>query len=149
MTLEEIIQNLTDIQTEAEEGVCYVTDHDSETLKAAIKSLEAWGGIKRDIEKIQRENSDNYGTELEVAKYDAYNDCLDIVQEHLTEIQKDNIERLYEINYTRHDGTSGGYKGTSKEAFDAEIKKCNQQGYDYNVKIVKSYDTREEIDYDR
>ena len=60
-----------------------------EALSMAIRSLEAWEKLWQEIEQLQKDNSNHYGNEVETAKYDAYDDCLDVIDKHLKEVEND------------------------------------------------------------
>lgn len=43
---------------------------------------EALNKIRAEIERLQKEQSNHYGNETETAKYDSYDDCLDVIDKY-------------------------------------------------------------------
>lgn len=45
------------------------------------------------------------------------------------------MKKTYEVRYIRNDGTVGSYCGDDKEFYDAEIKNCENCGWEYTATI--------------
>lgn len=88
MKINELINNL---KAEIEWGDPYEIDKDS--LSLAIEGLEAIGDIRDEIEQLQIKYSNFWGNDVEAAKYRAYDECLDVIDEHVEKIEmKDDEE---------------------------------------------------------
>ncbi len=47
------------------------------------------------------------------------------------------LRYLYEVRYTRKDGSFGGFCGFSKTAFNSEVRMCESAGFEYEAIIKK------------
>lgn len=58
-------------------------EHDHDVVKA-YNDGQAYtlDRIRAEIERLQKEQSNHYGNETETAKYDAYDDCLDVINKY-------------------------------------------------------------------
>lgn len=61
-------------------------------IYTAIKGLEALGNIKSDIIELQKQPCDYYADAADAALYDAYENCIDLVDSYIQEVEKNDYD---------------------------------------------------------